>query len=119
MPNFFKVPRQRKLSNKSALSYYASDVRMQDGKSSLNLTQTTLLNTSGLDSKPVSIDSTSQIGKDSTQYRDNSKIINHLSHGKKTNHSANSSTKQTTLVNTVNLNNEILLNRNSKYKIKL
>jgi hypothetical protein len=112
-----QAPRQRKLSNKSALSYYSSDVRIQDGKYSLNATQITLLNTTGLDAQPSQAGSL-KIIDDSLQYRDNSKVINHLSHSKKSSPSLHSqgnstgtySSKQLNLVNTVNLNNQILNN---------
>lgn len=114
-------PRQRKSSNKSALSYYAQDLRMQDSKNALNSTQTTLLNTTGLDTKP---NGSSQLLNES--YRDNSKIINHLSNSKNnilmnsqgnlinisSNH--NNGAKQLSRANIVQLNNQILINPNDK-----
>lgn len=122
------MPRQRKLSNKSVISYYAQDLtRKQDGQNLLlSHAPTTLLNTHGLDSKPgTQIDC-----------RDNSKIINHLSKktskdnilvntsqgslnykNTKVNNQPNS-TKQSNLVNTVKLNNQILLNQNNQMNIQ-
>ncbi len=73
---------ERKYSNKSSLSYYSSDVRVQDINCSHDATQTTLLNTIGLDVQP-SHPGSLQIIDDSPQYRDNSKIMNHLILNKK------------------------------------
>lgn len=83
---------------------------MQDGKFSLSTTQTTMLNTSGLDSMPTpacSLDLTND-----SSCRDNSKVINHFNNSKANVSLANNapSNHEPSLVNTLKLNNQLLIN---------
>ena len=86
---------------------------MQDGKFSMSTTQTTLLNTTGLDSIPTpacSLDITND-----SSCRDNSKVINHLNNSKPNISLANkNSNNEPSLVNTLKLNNQLLINQNNE-----
>ena len=103
--------RSRKHSNKSALSYYATDLRLHD-KYLLNSTQTTLLNTAGLDAAPA----VQQAVLLNEAARDNSKIINHLSQNKfaaaNTHLLTQKDLKQSNLINSAKLNQILIPNLN-------
>ena len=102
--------RSRKQSNKSALSYYATDLRLHD-KYLLNSTQTTLLNTAGLDAAPCQ-----QAVSLNEAARDNSKIINHLNQNKfaaaNTHLLTQKDLKQANLIHSAKLNQILIPNPN-------